>query len=424
MEAERLARQRKTAALHLGMETAEVLRKVRELPDRCGSLAYFSEKLERFSEGELPDGHGAKRIGTMCVQVPDELIYAAGGQPLRLCSGAYAFDQVGAEFLPAKSCPTVRATLGSLYLEREKRNRAFAAVVVPTTCDQKRKAAEFLFSMGYGLHVLEMPATKEGELAVDYWRKSVKIFAAKLEQVCGKKITRKSLGRAIARKTEAVSLFRRLQQFRQAERPLLYGVDLFMVMNCYFVDHIDDWCEAVGQLLGELEERKRQGEAVGNRSAARVLYTGSPVIFPHLKVPLLIEENGALVVGDESCAASRLLHDAIAFGEPGLYDMLPALADRYLKPCTCPCLTPNTDRMRRIAELVRNTGAEGVVYQSFSGCVPYEQENRAVAKQLDEAGVPMLYLETDFSPEDVGQLSTRIEAFLESIKNRRRRKSA
>ena len=44
------------------------------------------------------------------------------------------------------------------------------------------------------------------------------------------------------------------------------------------------------------------------------------------------------------------------------------------------------------------------------------------AEMLDDVSVPMLYLETDFSPEDVGQLSTRIEAFLESIKNRRRRK--
>jgi benzoyl-CoA reductase/2-hydroxyglutaryl-CoA dehydratase subunit BcrC/BadD/HgdB len=422
METERLARQRKTAALHLGMETAEVLRKVNELPNRCSSLDYFSRKLTEFAGSELPGEPGARRIGTMCVQVPDELIYAAGARPFRLCSGAYAFDQVGAEFLPAKSCPTVRATLGSLYMEQEERSRAFDAVVVPSTCDQKRKAAESLSAMGYKVHILEMPATKDGELAIDYWRRSVKNFALELERLCGNKITRKSLNRALAGKTQAAELFRRLQQFRQAEHPMLYGVDLFIVMNCYFVDHVDDWCEAVSKLLEELDQKKRQGESVGNRGAARVVFTGSPAIFPHLKVPLLIEENGALIVGDESCSATRLLHDAVAFAEPHLYDMLPALADRYLKPCTCPCLTPNKDRLRRIAELVHNTGAEGVVYQSFSGCMPYELEQRAVAKMLDELGVPMLFLETDFSPEDVGQLSTRIEAFLESIKNRRRRK--
>ena len=28
----------------------------------------------------------------------------------------------------------------------------------------------------------------------------------------------------------------------------------------------------------------------------------------------------------------------------------------------------------------------------------------------------MLYIETDYNPDDLGQLSTRIEAFLESLK--------
>jgi benzoyl-CoA reductase/2-hydroxyglutaryl-CoA dehydratase subunit BcrC/BadD/HgdB len=35
----------------------------------------------------------------------------------------------------------------------------------------------------------------------------------------------------------------------------------------------------------------------------------------------------------------------------------------------------------------------------------------------------MLYVETDYSPDDMGQLSTRIEAFLESIKTRKRKRA-
>jgi benzoyl-CoA reductase/2-hydroxyglutaryl-CoA dehydratase subunit BcrC/BadD/HgdB len=102
--------------------------------------------------------------------------------------------------------------------------------------------------------------------------------------------------------------------------------------------------------------------------------------------------------------------------------MVPALADRYLKPCTCPCLTPNTDRNRRLAGMVQSHQVEGVIYQAFSGCLPYEMEQKQISNSLNEAGVPMLYLETDYGAEDLGQLSTRIEAFIESIKARRRKK--
>lgn len=62
-----------------------------------------------------------------------------------------------------------------------------------------------------------------------------------------------------------------------------------------------------------------------------------------------------------------------------------------------------------------------MVYQSFSGCQVYEMEQRTIAEAMAEHGVPMLYVETGYSPDDMGQLSTRVEAFIESIKSRGRR---
>ena len=64
---------------------------------------------------------------------------------------------------------------------------------------------------------------------------------------------------------------------------------------------------------------------------------------------------------------------------------------------------------------------EGVVYQAFSGCLPYEMEQRAIGYKLNREGIPMLFVETDYSPEDQGQLSTRVEAFIESIKVKKRK---
>lgn len=48
-------------------------------------------------------------------------------------------------------------------------------------------------------------------------------------------------------------------------------------------------------------------------------------------------------------------------------------------------------------------------------------EQRSVAKAMEQEGIPMLYVETDYSPSQGGQLSTRVEAFVESLKARRRR---
>ena len=88
----------------------------------------------------------------------------------------------------------------------------------------------------------------------------------------------------------------------------------------------------------------------------------------------------------------------------------------------CPIFTRNDDRKRRLLELAESFAVDGVVYQAFSGCQVYEMEYRSIARTLNDKGIPMLYVETDYSPDDMGQLSTRVEAFIESLKTRSRQR--
>jgi len=72
--------------------------------------------------------------------------------------------------------------------------------------------------------------------------------------------------------------------------------------------------------------------------------------------------------------------------------------------------------------MAKSFSAEGVVYQAFSGCQVYSMEQASITKALNDEGIPVLFVESDYSPDDMGQLSTRIEAFIESLKAKRRRK--
>jgi benzoyl-CoA reductase/2-hydroxyglutaryl-CoA dehydratase subunit BcrC/BadD/HgdB len=100
--------------------------------------------------------------------------------------------------------------------------------------------------------------------------------------------------------------------------------------------------------------------------------------------------------------------------------MVPALADRSLRPNTCPFYARNTERIRRLLEQAQKMKVDGVIYQTFSGCQIYELEQRAVERALTEKEIPMLALETDYSPDDLGQLTTRIETFLDIATHRPR----
>lgn len=422
MENERAEAVQRTTRLHRGMEAVETLRQIEEFPDNPLSMDYFYKFFRKKFTGDSMLPENKQLIGTMCVQVPDELIYAAGAVPVRLCSGVSAYDQIGAEFMPAKSCPLVRATSGMLHVNRALWKDKLAGVIIPTTCDQKKKVAEQIDDSFYNVYSLEMPSSKESDAARFYWQESVKQFALDLQKITGKKITAKNLQKAIEKKSEAVQIYRKLQALRVSDAPVIFGKDMLLVTNTFFMDDIDNWIQAVTVLLAELEDRASQKFTVANRNAPRVLLTGSPPVFPNIKVPIMVEQSGAVIVSDEVCSSSRLLYDAVSYDEVNLNDMIPAIADKYLKPCTCPCLSPNSDRQRKLLEMAKDFKVDGVVYQAFSGCLPYEMEQMQISRVLEEANIPMLYVETDYSPEDRGQLSTRIEAFIESIKMKKRKR--
>lgn len=397
---------------------------VDDFSDNPESMQYFYDLFRRvYCQGEEMK-HEGKLVGTTCIQAPEELIYAFGATPVRLCNGSYHYDQRGADFMPAKSCSLVKATLGRLNSETTIPNAGRPDLIVnPTTCDQKKKSSSMMEGMGYSVFDLELPSVKESEASRIYWQRSVRQFAVRLRELTGCKLTRKNLKEAMAKTSRAQAAFRKLHNFRLKSPSLILGKDAFLVTNAYFFDDITRWTAAVEKLNEELAQREQAGFKAVQSKAPRVLFTGSPPIFPNLKLPLLIEEAGGVVVSDETCSSNRMLYDMTAVDEWMVNDMVDSLADKYLKPCTCPIFTRNDDRRRRLLDLVSSFNVDGVVYQAFAGCQVYEMEYRSVAEEFNKAGIPLLYVETDYSPDDKGQLSTRIEAFLESLKNRRKQRA-
>ena len=68
------------------------------------------------------------------------------------------------------------------------------------------------------------------------------------------------------------------------------------------------------------------------------------------------------------------------------------------------------------AALGQGYKADGVIHYSLQFCQPYIMESMAVEKALEAKSIPTLRIETDYSMEDVGQLKTRVEAFIEQLK--------
>jgi len=186
-----------------------------------------------------------------------------------------------------------------------------------------------------------------------------------------------------------------------------------LALNAYAFDLVDQWTAAMQRLNDELDERRREGRRVGGEGSPRILLAGSPAAFPNWKLPMLIEEMDAVIVADETCAADRFLYDPVGVTEGSMTEMVRAIAARLIMPCTCPSFSPNDDRIYRLRQMAKDFKIDGVIYHVLKGCLIYDFEVGRVERAMKELGIPLLRVETDYNPEDVEPLRTRIEAFVE-----------
>uniref|UniRef100_A0A7V4GA06 2-hydroxyacyl-CoA dehydratase n=1 Tax=Desulfobacca acetoxidans TaxID=60893 RepID=A0A7V4GA06_9BACT len=135
--------------------------------------------------------------------------------------------------------------------------------------------------------------------------------------------------------------------------------------------------------------------------------------FLHVAAKSLSHE-AAVMAGEVGLCVETRGRDLVDESPDTLEGLLDALVDRYLR-IDCACFTPNVEGLDHIVEMARDLKADEVVHYGLSFCQPYAIEAFKVGKALDAAQIPMLAIETDYSMEDVEQLKTRVEAFLEML---------
>lgn len=390
---------------------------------RASHMAYFDEvmRYDGARAQELDDfrSNGGKVVGTLCVMVPLELINAAGAKNVRLCSGYYEPVHPANELLgDAGLCPMVKSTLGSKMVGANPLTDNIDLLAGPATCDGKMKLAEIMEDW-VPVVMMNIPRVKVGETSSNLWVKEIEYFSRKLEELTGNRISKKRLVEEIRKWNDAHQLWSRMLKIRRSAKPPISGQDAMLVVQASQVDDIARWNKKTSQLLDELEGMIKKGKNAGEEGAARILLAGSPMMYPNFKIPSIVEESGGTIVHDELCTGFRLMSDPVMLDGITRKGIMRALAERYFFPCTCPCFSPNDDRLRRIKESIEAFGIEGVVFHTLRGCHLNNLEATKIEVFLRDMKIPMVKLESEYDEGDIEQVRTRVEAFVEMIKARR-----
>ncbi len=396
-------------------QSLEVMRKV---SDRPKAMSYYEGIVSLDIRLKEIQSFKGQAIGTFCNFVPEELIYAAGAIPIRLCAGFYDTIHPAEEVLPRDICPLIKSSLGFKILGFPYFELC-DVVILPTSCDGKKKLGKIL-SDYLPVWMLELPQSKDLISSREIWLSQIKTLKKRLERFCGVKINKERLKAAVELLHKRQEVFRRLYEIRKYKPCPVNERDALLVVQTSFYDDVNRWIQKTeglcNQLSNQLVPRQKSGSGPGK---PRLLLTGAPIIWPNYKVLNIVEEAGSVIVADEICSGTQHLYDPVEVDEWTLDGMLEAIANRYLLPSTCPCFTESNDRIDKLLQLAEDFSCEGVIYHSLRLCQLYDIEEALVKQVLKDKGIPMLTLHTDYSGEDIEQLKTRVEAFLEMIKSRK-----
>ena len=81
---------------------------------------------------------------------------------------------------------------------------------------------------------------------------------------------------------------------------------------------------------------------------------------------------------------------------------------------------PSDERFDRILALARDFRVDGVVSQIIRYCVPYAHDLPLLTERLKAQGIPTLALDVEYGTSGSGQIQTRVQAFLEMLRARKR----
>lgn len=341
---------------------------------------------------------GSRGVFYNCSYVPEEIIMAAGLVPVRTIPRPRPAEADA--YMHPNTCHYVKSLLGEALAGDASRA---SGIVFANSCDGMRRLhdvwKEYVKAMP--ALFLEVPKKKD-PASVEFFASELRRFAGNLEEAFpGSKVTDKTLREAIGACNVVRMLMGDVFKLQRDAGSSVTGSSVFELC-------MEGACSHPAEFAGRLREfiSSSKGGKVPD-AERRILLTGNVVHRPDLIA--LIEELGGRVIMLDTCPGARHYDTLVEENSP---DPMLALAERYLTKSSCARMEGIEERFQRLKRLAAESNADAVVYSTVKFCDTYLYEAPLMRNACEDAGMPFLFLENDYEWSGLGQMKTRVEAFL------------
>jgi benzoyl-CoA reductase/2-hydroxyglutaryl-CoA dehydratase subunit BcrC/BadD/HgdB len=324
-------------------------------------------------------------------------------------------------------CP-VRAMLGAFITGAHFPIPDLLICSVGATCDDFSAIAQRLNGLGHPIFWWEIPHRRNPEpnetavnlpggfsapkCQVEFVKSQLERIKTALEELTREKLDERKFSAGIRKANQVRRLLAELRLLAfTAERCPLPALEMLIaeMLAIHFCSDQQETINVLKELLDEVKSRVSDSKAILDADAARIFWV-NPVA--DLQVMNLLEDCGGRICGTEYLFTHAL--DEIREDLPPLEALaLMALAD--------PMAGSSIDRARRICTDIDLFGAEAVLISRIPGASHCALEGRVIGEIVQETiGIPVLEVEVSPVTDSMRPtLSTRLQALIETVKNRR-----
>lgn len=348
---------------------------------------------------------GEKVLALQCPYLPEELPHSFGLHPVRIMLAPKAPEQSDS-IMQTFCCSWVQALLDQA-LSNEFAH-FWGIVFTCNTCDSiqnlpdiwrrsvKEPNADALYS-------LRFPAVSQGKAAYEFLEAEIKLWQDWLERRTHVSFDRARLEASTRLCNRIRSALRRLWE-KASQGQIPYSLLQAAVMGAQILDR-NQVADSLEMALEQIEQNRGQE----NKNSIRLILVGG--MLDDLRFLQFFEEHGASCVADDTCAISRVFEENADLDPNDLPD---DMIRRYFRRLPCPVRSESAkERARLLLRSITAHRAQGVIFVSYRGCEPHSFDNVILTSTLDTSSIPHLSLEIDPHLGNWGQISTRLEAFLE-----------
>jgi benzoyl-CoA reductase subunit C len=373
-----------------------------EILNKLAQIA--ADPYERAKEWKMETG--SKIIGCYIMHFPEELLHAAGVLPIVLQVKDEPIT-TGHAYYPSYFCGPTR----SIVDQAAKGELDFLdGFVGGDYCIQAVGGAEVVGNllpkvnnMFFRLPVGNQPWT-HGDIV-----QGLKELKRDIERFADKEISDEDILESIRIYNKNRGLIREIYELKSIHPSLLTSSDMLSIIKSSMVMPKEEHNEILESLLPKLQTKKDSIKEEG----VRVFLSGSFCGAPKNELLELVEQSGAVVVGDDLFHGYRYISDNIAEDR----EPLAAIAAHYIdKNTNVPCPTrcdPKTDWPQYLVDSMRKYKADQLVIVMAQFCEPHMFFYPDIKDAMQAAGIPHLLLEISHELDSIETIKTRLEAFVE-----------